>query len=270
MMAAQARRVAVVTGANKGVGFYIAQKLVASGMRVIAACRDEGRGRQAAASLGAEFELLDISSDASIVSFAQSFASKYGYLDVLVNNAAIAFKAADPTPHAAQAEPTLYVNFFGTMRLTDQLLPLLRASGAAGRMPRIVNVASMAGRLSQVRTDLQQHFASPALNRQHLVTLVQKYIADVKSGRHREEGWGNSNYGFSKLALIAYTRMVAREEGNLMLVNACCPGYCKTDMSSNQGGQPPEVGARTAAMCALLPNGGPTGEFFQNEAPSRW
>jgi len=270
MASMPARRLAVVTGANKGIGFHVAQQLVAAGMRVVVACRDEGRGRQAAVSLGAEFEVLDIASDGSIVSFAQNLISKYGHLDILVNNAAIAFKGSDPTPFAAQTEPTLHVNFFATMRLTDQLLPLLRASGAAGRQPRIVNVASMAGHLSKLRPDLQQHFASPALTRQELVALVQKFAIDVQAGRHREEGWGNSNYGMSKLALIAYTRVVAREEGMTMRVNACCPGYCKTDMSSNQGGQPPEIGARTPALLAMLPDGAPSGEFWQVERQSRW
>ncbi|CAE7889850.1 CBR1 [Symbiodinium microadriaticum] len=200
----------------------------------------------------------------------QELRTKYQQLDVLVNNAAIAFKAADPTPFKDQTVPTLAINFFATMRLTDRLLPLLRGSAAAGREPRVVNVASMAGKLRQLSPALQSEFASPMLDRPRLVALVQSFVAAVQSGKHREQGWGNSNYGMSKLAVIAYTKMLAREEGSAMRINAICPGYCRTDMSSNRGGQSPEVGARTATTAALLSAQGPTGAFFEHERESSW
>mmetsp|Transcript_29799 Transcript_29799/g.79223 ORF Transcript_29799/g.79223 Transcript_29799/m.79223 type:complete len:289 (-) Transcript_29799:130-996(-) len=257
---------AIVTGANKGIGFHIAHQLLAAGLRVVLACRNVDLGQQAAKSIGGECEQVDISSPASIDDFVRTFTTKYGRLDVLVNNAAIAFKGSDPTPHADQVEPTLGPNFYGTVALTDALLPLLRQSAA----PRIVNVASKSGRLEQIRVDLQNAFVSTDLDRSALFTLVKKYADDVKAGRHKMEGWGNSNYGFSKLAVIAYTKMVAREEGDTMRVNSCCPGYCDTDMTSHGGTTPPEVGARTATKLALLPNNGPTGEFWQHEQQSRW
>ncbi|CAE7825804.1 CBR1 [Symbiodinium sp. CCMP2592] len=263
-------RLAVVTGANKGVGFYVARQLQEAGLRVVIACRSPERGSEAARRLGCEFEVLDLGSDSSIEAFASTMETKYQQLDVLVNNAAIAFKAADPTPFKDQTVPTLAINFFATMRLTDRLLPLLRGSAAAGREPRVVNVASMAGKLRQLSPALQSEFASPMLDRPRLVALVQSFVAAVQSGKHREQGWGSSNYGMSKLAVIAYTKMLAREEGSAMRINAICPGYCRTDMSSNRGGQSPEVGARTATTAALLSAQGPTGAFFEHERESSW
>eukprot|EP00746_Dinoflagellata_sp_MGD_P041677 gnl/MRDRNA2_/MRDRNA2_20077_c0_seq1.p1 gnl/MRDRNA2_/MRDRNA2_20077_c0~~gnl/MRDRNA2_/MRDRNA2_20077_c0_seq1.p1 ORF type:complete len:285 (-),score=47.31 gnl/MRDRNA2_/MRDRNA2_20077_c0_seq1:125-979(-) len=260
-------RVAVVTGANKGIGYHIADQLVkAGGLRVIVACRDASRGQKAAAELGAEYAQLDISDENSIANFINLMNTQYGRIDILVNNAALAFKAADPTPFKQQTKPTLRTNFYGTMALSDGLLPLLRQ----GQSPRLVNVASMAGKLGQVKGQLQSRFSSSALSRRELVALVQKFEADVAAGRHQQEGWGNSNYGMSKLALIAYTKLVAREEGAAMRVNACCPGYCDTDMTSHRGPRPPAEGAKNATMLALLPDNGGTGEFIQNMRPSQW
>ena len=154
-------RVAVVTGANKGVGFHVAQQLISSQRftQVIVACRDPGRGQAAAKELGgcAKFMQLDISDPASIQTFATALREEHGRLDALVNNAAIAFKAADPTPFTEQTEPTLRTNYYGTCAITDALLPLLRQ----GESPRLVMVASMAGRLSQVAPPLQRKFADP-------------------------------------------------------------------------------------------------------------
>eukprot|EP00966_Prymnesium_polylepis_P220485 5100095-Prymnesium_polylepis.3 len=144
-------RIAVVTGANKGIGFHIAQQLVASGLfgHVILGCRDEARGREAAVQTGGEFlQTLDVGSAQSRTLFVEAVRTKYGRLDVLVNNAAIAYKGADPTPFEQQTGPTLAVNFYGTLNLTERCLPLLRE----GDDPRVVSVASMAGKLSQAST----------------------------------------------------------------------------------------------------------------------
>ena len=91
----------------------------------------------------------------------------------------------------------------------------------------------------------------------------------MAAGTHRQDGWGNSNYGLSKLAVIAATRVFARENPGV-LVNACCPGYCDTDMSSHRGPRPPAEGAANAVMLVDLPDGGPSGGFYQNLAPSKW
>ena len=158
-------------------------------------------------------------------------------------------------------------NYHGTLALTEACLPLLRR----GEDPRIVNVASMAGRLSQLSPALQAQFSSPELTTARLTKLVEDFEADVAAGAHVEKGWSRSNYGLSKCALIAATRVLARENPRVK-VNACCPGYCATDMSSHKGPRPPSEGARNAVMLAatLGPDECPTGAFYQDYRPSSW
>lgn len=186
-------RVAVVTGANKGIGFCIAQQLVASEQfgRVILACRNERLAQEAAGKLGlgastvtVECAPLDLGDPNSVDAFAAHVRSAaVGRLDVLVNNGAIAFKGSDPTPFRDQTEPTLRVNYFGTARLTDALLPLLRETG---ENPQVVSVASMAGKLGQIKSaELRGGFASESLTREKLDALVESFAAAVQAGDHQ-------------------------------------------------------------------------------------
>eukprot|EP00928_Gymnodinium_smaydae_P021378 TRINITY_DN18333_c0_g1_i1.p1 TRINITY_DN18333_c0_g1~~TRINITY_DN18333_c0_g1_i1.p1 ORF type:complete len:292 (+),score=7.58 TRINITY_DN18333_c0_g1_i1:56-877(+) len=273
MAMAKVGRVAVVTGANKGVGYCIAKQLLDSGQfaRVILACRNEELGRKAASELNGEFALLDLADDGSIDQFAHYMHTAVRRCDCLVNNAAIAFKGADPTPFVQQSGPTLRTNYWGTVALTDKLLPLIRC----GDNPQIVNVASMAGKLSQISPPLQQQFTSASLDRGKLNALVSKFQNDVANGTHKANGWGSSNYGFSKLSLIAYTKLLAREESTAntgVKVNCCCPGYCKTDMSSHRGPRSPWDGAKNATCIALQGPGlrAISGEFVQDCRVSTW
>ncbi|KAL7488241.1 hypothetical protein ACHAW6_013820 [Cyclotella cf. meneghiniana] len=283
--AQKATRIALVTGANKGIGLYIALQLAMSGLfgRVILGCRDARRGEAAVALIESQLSAIKPPSSASStnVSFLpltlgdtqshralrQSLEEQYGKLDVLVNNAAMAFKGADPTPHQEQCKPTLDVNFRGTVDLTEELLPLLRR----GEDARIVNVASMSGRLSQIpSSDLRSKLSSPDLTMSDLQKYVDQYEKDVLNGTYRQKGWGGSNYGMSKLAVIAATRIWARDEAaNGVKVNCCCPGYCDTDMTSHKGPRPPEEGAKNAVIPATMENV-PTGHFFQNYEISDW
>lgn len=262
---------AVVTGCNKGIGYYIAQQLVAEGIQVIAACRNHELGIAAAAELGAEFQPLDLADPDSIDHFVGIIRTQYGSLDILVNNGAIAFKAKDPTPFQGQTAPTLNINYWGTARLTDGLLPLMRETAQAnGSTPRIMNVASMAGRLGQVSSELQQCFSSDTLTREELNGLMKSFEDSVQDGTHRSKGFSNSNYGMSKLGVIAYTMMLAREEPTLK-VNCCCPGYCDTDMSSHSGPRHARDGARNATiLCLSSDNDTPSGVFIRDEAPAPW
>lgn len=275
-------RIAVVTGANKGIGFHIAEQLAISRQftDVILGCRDRQRGESAVRDIASKLELesspctvsyqqLTIGDKASHDAFRSAIESRYGKLDVLVNNAGIAFKGADPTPFKEQCIPTLGVNFWGTVDFTEEMLPLVRK----GTDTRIVNVASMAGNLSQLRSpELQQifHSANESLTKNQLFSLVEKFQLDVLNDRHRQEGWGNSNYGFSKLALIAMTKIWAREEAMYgIAVNCCCPGYCATDMSSQRGSRHPSDGAKNAVIPALM-DSPPTGQYFSDYIISRW
>jgi carbonyl reductase 1 len=279
VQALSASRVAVVTGSNQGIGYFIALQLAMSGKfgNVILACRDETRGQAAVAKMQRElgknaatasaslrYEPLTLGDHDSHVQFSKKMEENFGHVDVLINNAATAFKGADPTPFAEQTKPTLDINFRGTVDFTEQMLPLVRK----GTDPRIVNVSSMSGRLSQLSPQLQQTFSSPDLNMGQLQALIGKFESDVQSGTHRQNGWSNTNYGMSKLAVTAATKIWARQEPGIS-INCCCPGYCKTSMTSFSGQRPPEEGSQNAVIPATMENP-PTGDFFSNMEVSTW
>ena len=267
-------RVAVVTGANKGIGYFIALQLGLSGLfqQILLGCRDVNRGREAVASLQAQlpstvkvssypFVLGDVDSHSA---FVKKMEDDFGKVDCLVNNAAMAFKGSDPTPFKDQTKPTLDVNFRATIDFTEKMLPLLKK----GSDPRLVFVASMSGRLGQLSPDLQKEFSSPSLTMSRLHSLVDKFEKDVQDGTHSANGWGNSNYGFSKLAVIAATKVLAREYPDVS-INCCCPGYCKTDMTSQKGVRDPNEGAKNAVIPATMQDP-PTGAFFRDFRVKEW
>ena len=269
------QKVALVTGGNKGIGFHIAKKLgdPVNNIKTIIGCRNTELGIAAAELLKAAgcdvvFKQLDITDESSIKNLCSSIAEEYGRLDILVNNAAIAFKGSDPTPFKQQARSTIDVNFFSTLHVTNAMLPLLRKSSS----PRIVNVASMAGHLRIIPSEQRKSmFTSPALSVADLESLMHQFVDDVEGGVHSNNGWPNTCYGTSKLGLIALTKVLARDEPGMM-INACCPGYCATDMSSGRGPRSAEHGARTPAMLALLPDSGKrsSGKFFSDEKEEEW
>ena len=142
IMPSFASRVCIVTGANRGVGYEIAKGMDALKFKVILACRNqqlgmEARNKLAESGYDVELELLDIADSNSIISFVNTVASKYPKIDVLINNAAIKFKSIYPTPFSQQCRPTLRTNFFGTLELTEKMIPHLKKSVR----PIIVNVA---------------------------------------------------------------------------------------------------------------------------------
>eukprot|EP00591_Stephanopyxis_turris_P000779 CAMPEP_0195514774 /NCGR_PEP_ID=MMETSP0794_2-20130614/6057_1 /TAXON_ID=515487 /ORGANISM="Stephanopyxis turris, Strain CCMP 815" /LENGTH=298 /DNA_ID=CAMNT_0040643089 /DNA_START=31 /DNA_END=924 /DNA_ORIENTATION=+ len=282
MSSIQGHRVAAVTGANKGIGFYIALQLASSGLfrNIILGCRDPDRGQAAVREItnqlvgGMDTPIpeisylpLEVGNSSSHSDFKQKIEKNFGKLDVLVNNAATAFKGSDPTPFQDQTKPTLDINFRGTIDLTCELLPLIRKGSDA----RIVNVASMAGRLNQIKSkELRDQFSSSDLTLSELRNLVNDFENDVRSGVHSKKGWGSSNYGMSKLALIAATKVMAREEeGAGVKVNCLCPGYCDTDMTSHLGTKSAADGAKTATLLATMENC-PTGAYFTEMQPGVW
>lgn len=267
-------RVAVVTGSNKGIGYFIALHLGLSGLfqHVLLACRDASLAQEAVRSLQSQLPpSVQVSSESLVIGdvsshqrFVQKVEDRFGKVDVLVNNAGFAFKNADPTPFQEQTAPTFQINYDGTVDFTQRMIPLIEK----GQDPRIVNVASMAGRLSQVSPPLQQQFASPTLTMNELNALVSRFKTDVAQGNHKANGWSNSNYGMSKLALIAATKVWAREYPSIQ-INCCCPGYCKTDMTSQMGVRDPAEGAKNAVIPATMKNVG-TGQFFSNYEVADW
>eukprot|EP01097_Dermamoeba_algensis_P002900 TRINITY_DN2155_c0_g1_i1.p1 TRINITY_DN2155_c0_g1~~TRINITY_DN2155_c0_g1_i1.p1 ORF type:complete len:203 (+),score=39.06 TRINITY_DN2155_c0_g1_i1:231-839(+) len=179
-------------------------------------------------------------------------------IDVLVNNAAIAFKQNASEPFLQQAQETLKTNYFGTAEVCDLVLPHLKPNG------RIVNVSSSSGLLSHItKESLKEQFLAKDLTREKLDYLMKSFVSDVAAGTHREIGWPNSAYGTSKIGLNALTRVLAAQpENKNRLINACHPGYVKTDMSSHGGHLTPDEGADTPVWLAVEPNLTATGSFF--------
>lgn len=281
------RRVALVTGASKGIGLEIVRQLLAvDGLTAVLGCQDMVQGEAAAAELGREpgccadvvVQRIELTDPASIARARTFVEAEYGRLDILINNAAICFN--DPTlygtvphtPFERQAAITMGVNFFGTLAVIREFLPLLRAAPS----PRLITYGSSAGRLSILRSSRAQAkrelLTSPALTVAQLEAQMHAFVADVEAGVHAERGWPNTCYGMSKLGLIALTRVLARDEGPAMAVSSCDPGYCATDQNNQQGTRPAARGAVTAVRLAVQPpeECNRSGSLFFDEAAVDW
>jgi NAD(P)-dependent dehydrogenase (short-subunit alcohol dehydrogenase family) len=236
--------IALVTGANKGIGYEIAAGLGALGWRVGVGARDEQRREAAVAKLragGADaFGVsLDVTDDASVAAAAELIADRVGRLDVLVNNAAITGgmpqtpSAVDPATVRAAVE----TNVIGVIRVTNAVLPLLRRSAS----PRIVNMSSTVGSL----------------------TLQTTPGADT--------GPISAAYSASKTFLNAVTVQYVKElRDTNILINAACPGFTATDLNGFRGVRTPAQGAAIAVRLATLPDDGPTGGFFDDAGVVPW
>jgi NAD(P)-dependent dehydrogenase (short-subunit alcohol dehydrogenase family) len=235
--------IALVTGANKGIGYEIAAGLGALGWAVGVGARDDERREAAVQKLragGADaFGVpLDVTDDASATAAAALLDERYGRLDVLVNNAGI-LGGWPQNPTAVDSATVLAavdVNVLGVIRVTNAMLPLLRRSGS----PRIVNMSSSVGSLARQ--------SSP-------------------------EGVGpiSAAYATSKTFLNAVTVQYARELADTsILINLGCPGHCATDLNGFRGHRTPEQGAAIGIKLATLPDDGPTGGFFEDDGPVPW
>ncbi len=222
--------VALVTGANRGIGRETARQLAERGYDVILSARDESKAREAAEAVGATPLELDVSDPDSIERAATSVREQPGVLDVLVNNAGVGtdWGVAGAEPDFGAIQSALDTNFFGAYRLTVALLPLLRES----KHPRIVNVSSGMGGIAEMG------------------------------------GW-SPGYRVSKAALNAMTRILSAELAESgVKVNSACPGFVNTDMGGQFGAKKPvEDGAAGIVWLATLPDDGPTGGFFRDGKP---
>ena len=237
--------IALVTGANKGIGKEIARQLAGKGVIVLLGARDPTRGKQAVADLRSkalpvQFLPLDVTDQQSVDQAVSDIESQYGRLDILVNNAGIAVDWGPPSEAEIDAVRSTYeTNVFGVFRVTKAMLPLLRKSKAA----RIVNVSSALGSVT-----LTADPNGPFRGRSMLMA-----------------------YCSSKSALNMLTLQFAGELASSGIkVNAVTPGYVATDMNQHQGTRTVEQGAATPVRLALLPDDGPTGGFFSDEGVVPW
>jgi NAD(P)-dependent dehydrogenase (short-subunit alcohol dehydrogenase family) len=246
MVSMSERTIALVTGANKGIGYEIAAGLGALGWSVGVGARDDKRRdaaveRLRAAGVDAFSVPLDVTDDLSASAAARLIEEQAGRLDVLVNNAAIAGSMPqEPTSiEPATIRAVVETNVIGVIRVTNAMLPLLRRSAS----PRIVNMSSSVGSLT------------------------------VQSGPDAAQMGGPVAvaYAPSKTFLNAVTLQYARElAGTNILINAGCPGYVATDLNGFRGVRTPEEGAAIAIRLATLPDGGPTGQFFNDTGVVPW
>ncbi|XP_039155662.1 (+)-neomenthol dehydrogenase [Eucalyptus grandis] len=266
--------VAVVTGANKGIGFALVKKLAHLGLTVVLTARDDERGGQAAESLRAQglvdvhFSVLDVSDPVSIDAFVSWFRNHFTALDILVNNAAVSFNDIHENS-VDNAELVVKTNFYGSKLLTEALLPMFRRSPSIGR---ILNVSSRLGSVNKVRNpNMGRMLQGEDLTEEHIEAMVGSFLEDVRKGTWKSQGWPEvwTDYAVSKLALNAYTKVLAtRYDGCGLSANCFCPGFTQTSMTGGKGTRTADEAAEVGATIALLPPENlPTGKFFMGCNP---
>jgi NAD(P)-dependent dehydrogenase (short-subunit alcohol dehydrogenase family) len=241
------KKIALITGANKGIGFEVARQLAASGCTVLLGARNPALGQEAASKLQREFSqdavrylAVDLEDSATIAGAAQAIDADFGRLDILVNNAGIA-APGDGLPSSCSLdtiERDFRVNFLGSVAVTQAMLPLLRKAPSAN----IVNVSSGLGSITKSGDPTWTHVASKFLG-----------------------------YAASKAALNMLTVQLAYELRDTSIkVNSVDPGYTATDLNRHTGTQTIPEGAAEVIRQALLPDNGPSGIFSNTRGIVPW
>ena len=231
------KRVALVTGANRGIGYEICRQLARSGLTVILTARDENAGQKSVKNLQKDdldihFEPLDVQDEQSIRDLHESIESKFGQLDILINNAGILIDESYSTLQIPLdvMRRTLETNLLGPLNLCQTFIPLMKKNNYG----RIINISSGMGAFSEM-------------------------------------GSGYAAYRISKAALNAMTRILASEVyGSNILINAMCPGWVRTKMGGAGATRSVEKGAETAVWLALMEDKGPSGCFFRDKKEIEW
>jgi len=235
-----AKKIAIVTGANRGIGHEIARQLLKEDLLVVVGARDKVKCEQAVEALkkngggkNVAAHQLDVADTHSVKRFVEYVKKEHGAPSVLVNNAGVFPESFDAkvvdTPTATWRE-TFEINLFGAVRMCREIVPLMQKL----RYGRIVNMSSGMGQLHQM-------------------------------------GSGAAAYRSSKAALNAFTRALAAEvAGTGILVNSMSPGWVRTDMGGENAPRSVEEGADTAVWLSLLPSSGPSGQFFRDRQPIPW
>lgn len=242
------KTIALVTGANKGLGYETCRQLGKIGIYLIMGCRNAARGMSAARrlrdeGLDAEFVRLDVTQPEQIRQVEKHIRKNFGRLDILVNNAGMAHKEeplfmnSTETVSPKALRRTFDVNFFGLVELTQTLLPLIEKSNAG----RIVNVSSILGSLSIQSSEGE-------------MSMIKPFAYDA-----------------SKTAVNAFTvHLAAALKDTNIKVNSAHPGWVRTDMGGSDAPLTPEEGAKTAVRLAMLGMDGPTGKFFHRDEEMPW
>ncbi|CAJ2648553.1 unnamed protein product [Trifolium pratense] len=291
-MAEATKRLAVVTGANRGIGFAICKQLIFNGIKVVLTAIDEKSGLEAVEKLKdltlpghVFFHQLDLTDPASIASFENFIVNKFGKLDILVNNAATVGAHIDGEALAALGvaidpnrvdwtkiffenyelvEKCLQTNYFGTKEFTKALIPILQCSNS----PKIVNISSSIGRLEIMPNGRPKEVLSVVQNltEENIDEILNEFLKDYKEGSLETKCWpqANSAYIVSKVALNAYTRILAKNYPSFC-INAICPGYVKTDMNHGNGVLTPDEGAEPIVRLILLQDSSHSGLFFARD-----
>jgi NAD(P)-dependent dehydrogenase (short-subunit alcohol dehydrogenase family) len=239
------KRVALVTGANRGIGFEIAKKLAEQKITVLIGARNQEHGEKARERLRRhEFDvhalLLDVTDAMSVQAVLGRINDEFRRLDILINNAGIMI---DSETGITELNPTIFqntleTNAMGPLLLSQACLPLMKANNYG----RIVNMSSTLGSLTEIASPDSPH-------------------AEVKAPAYR----------LSKTILNGITVLLASElRGTNILVNSACPGWVRTDLGGEQAPLSPEQGADTPVWLATLPGGGPTGGLFRERQPIPW
>jgi carbonyl reductase 1 len=289
-MSTQARisKRVLVTGSNRGIGYFIARNVLQGGHELIVAARTISVGEETVGKFLRDPALLKNASNGEaglkrrilgVVAIdlekpgdlpnavkllkEQILSSSDGKLDVVIHNAGFAYHTDATEPFSLQARRTNDINYFGTVAANEALLPLISDGG------RIVLLGSRAGYLSRIPLkQTRDAFADPKFSQADLERIVKKFVQD---SQHDDKPfpstiWPQSAYGISKIAVNAYATILAKHPELLrrrITINTCCPGYCQTDMSSGQGDKTAEEGADTPTWLALSPEcEGISGRFW--------
>lgn len=252
---------ALITGANRGIGFEIARQLGSEGWRVLMGCRDPERGDQsvgALAALGHDVELVEVDvSDPIAIERVRDGLD--GSLDVLVNNAGVSLSGFNEDV----ARRTLAVNYWGPRRLTDAMLPKMTAGG------RVVHVSSGMANEATLAEPLRKRFADASLNPDDVDALMDRFVRSLADGTAREQGWPLNAYRVSKLGLNALTRALARTHTNVSFT-AVCPGWVRTDMGGETAPRSVEQGADGIVWAAQTAAQAESGGYFRDRSPCSW
>ncbi|WP_013323238.1 SDR family oxidoreductase [Gloeothece verrucosa] len=233
------KKIAVVTGANRGLGFEASRQLAKNGIHVVLTSRDEDKGIAAAEKLQSEklkvtYHPLDVTNPDSIELLGKFIKDQFGRLDILVNNAGVLIGSAEDSSvlnaKIDTIRKSMETNVYGPLLVSQTLIPIMRVHNYG----RVVNVSSGMGQLTNM-------------------------------------GGGYPGYRLSKTSINAVTRILADElKGTNILVNSACPGWVKTEMGGPDATRTPQQGADTIVWLAMLPDGSPSGGFYRDRKLLPW